>query len=76
MIIVDTGPLVAAANRRNDQHGLSVKALTDAALPRLVPSLVIAEVGYFLAEHTGSAAEASFLRSFGTGSEPSCWPAS
>jgi predicted nucleic acid-binding protein len=67
VILVDTGPLVAAANRRDTDHDASVNGLTEATPPRLVPGVVIAEVGYFLAEHAGSAAEADFLRSFKTG---------
>lgn len=43
MILVDTGPLVAAANRRDAHHAVSVAALAAARPPRLVPGLVIAE---------------------------------
>ena len=46
MILVDTGPLVAAANRKDADHDASVKALADAHAPRLVPGVVIAEVAY------------------------------
>lgn len=67
MILVDTGPLVAAANRRDEHHAASVRALTSARPPRLVPGLVIAEVCYLLARDAGPSVEAEFLRSFGTG---------
>ena len=67
MILVDTGPLVAAANRKDADHDASVKALADAHAPRLVPGVVIAEVAYLLARDAGAPVEAAFLRSFGTG---------
>ncbi len=67
MILVDTGPLVAAANRRDAHHAESITALAAAPGPRLVPGLVIAEVSYLLARDAGIAVEAAFLRSFDTG---------
>lgn len=66
MILVDTGPLLAAANRTDTDHTASVAALATAKPPRLVPGLV-AEVSYLLARDAGSAVEAKFLRSFTTG---------
>jgi uncharacterized protein len=67
MILVDTGPLVAAANRNDTHHNASVQALDAARPPRLVPGMVIAEVGYLLARDAGASVEAAFLRSFKTG---------
>ena len=67
MILVDTGPLVAAANRKDARHAESVATLAAAARPRLVPGLVIAKVCYLLARDAGTAVEADFLRSFTTG---------
>jgi|ERR1700691_4036822 uncharacterized protein len=67
MILVDTGPLVAAANRNDTHHRASVQALAAASPPRLVPGMVIAEVAYLLARDAGSLVEARFLRSFKTG---------
>lgn len=67
MILVDTGPLVAAANRTDAHHTTSVAVLANAKPPRLVPGLVIAEVSYLLARDAGSTVEAEFLRSFTTG---------
>lgn len=67
MILVDTGPLVAAANRKDAHHSVSVAALTTVRPPRLVPGLVIAEVCYLLARDATAAVEAEFLRSFATG---------
>ncbi len=67
MILVDTGPLVAAANRNDTHHRASAKALAASPPPRLVPGMVIAEVAYLLARDAGSSVEAGFLRSFKTG---------
>jgi len=67
MILVDTGPLVAAANRKDAHHTASIAALAAARPPRLVPGLVIAEVSYLLARDATAAVEAEFLRSFATG---------
>lgn len=67
MILVDTGPLVAAANRNDTHHRASTEALAAGRLPRLVPGMVVAEVGYLLARDAGSSVEAGFLRSFKNG---------
>ena len=55
MILVDTGPLVVAANRKDALHSASVAALAAARPPRLVPGLVIAEVSYLLARDATAA---------------------
>jgi predicted nucleic acid-binding protein len=47
-MIVDTGPLVAAANRKDDHHLSSVKLLRETWRPMIVPSPVIAEVCHLL----------------------------
>ena len=65
MIVCDTGPLVAAADR-DDQHN---RACTDlfaglhlARRPILVPAPVVAEVGYLLGRTGGARVEAAFLQ--------------
>lgn len=65
MIIVDAGPLVAAANSRDRDHVRCVEMFRHARKPWLVPQLVVAEVCYLLERERGSRVEASFLRSFG-----------
>ncbi len=67
MILVDTGPLVAAANRRDENHDRCLSALASASRPRLVPGPVIAETCFLLARDAGHRVEADFLRSFSTG---------
>ena len=67
MILVDTGPLVAAANTADRRHADSVHALSQIRGPRLVPGPVIAETCYLLARQAGARVEAAFLRSFASG---------
>jgi predicted nucleic acid-binding protein len=67
MILVGTGPLVAAANRQDTHHVASITPLAAARPPQLVPGLVIAEVCCLLERDAGAAVEAEFLRSFATG---------
>ena len=66
MIVCDTGPLVAAADR-DDQHNRPCTGLfTGLHLARraiLVAAPVVAEVGYLLARAGGAKIEAAFLRS-------------
>lgn len=70
MILVDTGPLVAAALRDDADHHACVELLTGLHLAGrhlLVPSAVVAEVGHLLAREGGPRAEAAFLTSLGDG---------
>lgn len=67
MILVDTGPLVAAANSTDRHHAASVQALNQVRGPRLVPGPVIAETCHLLAREAGARVEAAFLRSFTSG---------
>ncbi|MCL4286065.1 MAG: PIN domain-containing protein [Thermoleophilia bacterium] len=80
MLIVDAGPLVAAAATGDRNHARSVELLTGAAGPLVVPSLVVTEVSYFLADRIGPAAELAFAESLRAGEllvepvEPPDWP--
>ena len=67
MILVDTGPLVAAGNRADEYHAKCVRALATAEPPRLVPATVVAETGYLVERAARPAVEAEFLRLFFTG---------
>lgn len=60
--ILDSGPLVAAANDddRNRDRSLAILRRTD--LEFILPALVVAEVAYILATRIGPRAEARFLR--------------
>jgi predicted nucleic acid-binding protein len=80
MLIVDAGPLYAAAARRDRNHQRSVDLLSTAPRPLLVPALVDAEVAYLLGDRIGAYAEVAFARSLERGEllvEPvldSDWP--
>jgi hypothetical protein len=67
LIIIDTGPLVAAADADDRQHARCIEMFRVARRPWLVPEPVIAEVCYLLERERGSRVEAAFLRSFGQG---------
>ena len=66
MIICDTGPLVAAADRGDADNRACTDLFTGLHLARrpiLVPAPVVAEVGYLLARTGGPRIESAFLRS-------------
>lgn len=60
--IVDSGPLLAVANRADPAHEACLAALSDPAFHLVVPALCVAEVSYFLQRKVGPRAEAKFLR--------------
>ncbi|MHB8452981.1 MAG: type II toxin-antitoxin system VapC family toxin [Mycobacteriales bacterium] len=67
MLIVDSGPLYAAAATRDRNHARSVELLSAAARPLLVPALVVTEVCYLLCNRLGPQAELAFMRSIAAG---------
>ena len=70
MIVCDTGPLVAAALSNDADHKACVELFTALHAARrelLVPSTVVAEVGYLLAREAGARVESLFLRSMADG---------
>ncbi|MGQ0846703.1 MAG: PIN domain-containing protein [Sporichthyaceae bacterium] len=70
MIVVDTGPLVAAADTDDDDHRACVDLFTGLRLagrPLVVSPFVVAETTYMLGRFGGSAAEAAFVRSLRAG---------
>lgn len=48
MIVIDTGPVVAAANRKDDYHKPCVDLLQGFPGPLLLPAPLITEIGYML----------------------------
>lgn len=62
MIVIDTGPVVAAANRKDDYHKECADLLHGFPGPLLLPAPLISEIGYMLYTRAGSKAEADFLR--------------
>lgn len=79
MLIVDAGPLVAAAATSDRNHERCVALLMRAARPLVVPMLVVTEVAYFLADRLGGRAERAFVESLRSGElvtepvEPGDW---
>jgi uncharacterized protein len=67
VLIVDAGPLYAAAARGDRNHRRCVELLSHAERPLLVPALVVTEVSYLLADRIGPHAELAFSRSIANG---------
>ncbi len=67
MLIVDAGPLYAAAARRDKHHERSVQLLSTAERPLLIPALVLTEVSYLLSDRIGPHAELAFAHSLAHG---------
>lgn len=63
MIIVDTGPLYAAADTSDDHHHTCADLFEHATDRLLVPITVVVETSYLIERHLGATAEAAFLRS-------------
>ena len=63
MLIVDAGPLYAAAATRDRNHRRSIQLLTSAPGPLVVPALVVTEVASLLGDRIGPHAEVAFARS-------------
>ena len=64
-MIVDTGVLFAAANRKDSNHEAS-KGIVASNLRLIIPALVVAEAAYLIGETLGPAAETAFVRSIST----------
>jgi len=67
VILADTGPLVAVANRRDQHHAACRELLETHTGPVLVPAPVVVEVCQLLASRRGTRAEAAFLTALGAG---------
>lgn len=62
-MIVDTGPLVAAANRKDPDHEACSALFAHAQGTLIVPAMVVAEATFMIEAAGGPGAEARFLRS-------------
>jgi len=67
MLIIDAGPLYAAAATQDNDHSRCVELLTQAPRPLLVPELVVTEVSYLLSDRIGPHAELAFARAVAAG---------
>ena len=71
MILCDSGPLFAAADRTDADHHVCVELFTGLRLANrrlLLPQTVMAEVGYLLETRVGTFAEVAFLEAVASGS--------
>jgi uncharacterized protein len=66
-VVADTGPLVAAANRRDDAHQLAATLVAELGRDLMVPSPVLAEVDHLLRARVGAHAARLFLEAVATG---------
>lgn len=62
MLIVDTGVVLAAADRSDPDHAACAHLLSDEPGEIVTTPLVVAEVGYLIARQLGANAEADFFR--------------
>lgn len=60
MLIVDTGPLVAAADRTDRQHHACLELLETASGPLVTTAMVVAEAVYLVTRELGPHAEPAF----------------
>lgn len=60
--IVDTGPLVAAANRADPRHEACVEVLQTPEYALIIPALCVAEAAFLLQNRKGPKVESLFLR--------------
>jgi predicted nucleic acid-binding protein len=67
VLIIDAGPLYAAAATQDNDHSRCVELLTRAPRPLLVPELVVMEVSYLLSDRIGPHAELAFARAVAAG---------
>jgi uncharacterized protein len=73
-VIADTGPLVAAANRRDRAHGLARALVSQLGRDLVVPVPVIVEVDQLLRARLGSASARAFLAAISTGEHSVAYP--
>jgi predicted nucleic acid-binding protein len=67
VLIVDAGPLYAAAATEDNDHHRCIELLAQARGPLLVPELVVTEVAYLLSDRIGAHAELAFARALAAG---------
>jgi uncharacterized protein len=67
VIAADTGPLVAAADRRDAHHSACAQVLAAMDETLIVPAPVVIEVCWLLARAGGAAVETAFLRAIHRG---------
>lgn len=61
-IVIDTGPLVAAIDRRDTAHEVAAPLIAKLRRNAVVPTPVLVEVDHILSSRAGNAAARAFLR--------------
>lgn len=61
MIVVDTGPIVALLNDRDDHHGRCRDFLANHPVPLVIPTTVFTEVCMLVERRRGTQAEQAFI---------------
>lgn len=67
MLVVDTGPIAAAADTADRDHEACLHLLSTAPGPLIVSPLVVAEAAYLIGRQLGPNSEAEFFRSINDG---------
>ncbi len=67
MIVVDTGVVFGAADRDDPDHAGCAAVLTEHAGELVIPTPVIVETSWLVADRLGAAAEVGFLQSVNSG---------
>ncbi len=67
VIVIDTGPVIANANRKDADHARSAELLRSHPGPLLLAQPLLTEIGYMLASRASVRAEADFLRDVADG---------
>jgi predicted nucleic acid-binding protein len=63
VIVVDTGPLYAAADRSDAHHAACSTLFAESTEPLTIPVSVVIETSFLIERHLGASAEAAFLDS-------------
>lgn len=62
LAVVDAGPLYAAADADDADHGRSLSVLQRSDLRLVIPAVVVTEATYMIGSRLGAASETKFLR--------------
>jgi uncharacterized protein len=66
VLLLDTGPIVAAANTADPDHTACARLLAAHPGPFIITGLVVSEASYLLGKYLGPTAEAALLRTLAT----------
>ena len=67
MIVLDTGVIIANANKRDQHHQACMKLLLTSREPLTIPEVLLTEIGYMLLTRTGPVGETAFMEDVADG---------